>query len=253
MGQTLDHRREREKIRNKDKEVLMPCYFFSGQKYIRVHRGETGPGTVDQPGYPADLVSGWSFDKFKFAVPNGIDATMYDDTGSYFFAGTMFIRLTRGEEGPGTLDGGYPKKISDLGWPSEFCSDLDAALYSEGKAYFFKGQNYIRVSRSPGVLSKPDPNYPASIGAWQFDPTGGTLFASSGISAALNSGSVDYFFEKYIPHALNPPRYIRMPRGETGPGKIDSGYPAPITDWGWSKFGFGDQGIRGALFSGKDS
>ena len=28
------------------------CYFFKGPRYLRVTRGDTGPGTVD-PGYPA--------------------------------------------------------------------------------------------------------------------------------------------------------------------------------------------------------
>ena len=29
------------------RSTAMPCYFFSGNQYIRVTRGNTGPGTVD--------------------------------------------------------------------------------------------------------------------------------------------------------------------------------------------------------------
>ena len=33
------------------------CYFFKGDQYVRVSRGDVGPGTVD-PGYPAHI-SNW--------------------------------------------------------------------------------------------------------------------------------------------------------------------------------------------------
>ena len=35
------------------------CYFFDGDRYIRVTRGDTGAGTVD-PGYPAPI-SDWGW------------------------------------------------------------------------------------------------------------------------------------------------------------------------------------------------
>ena len=35
------------------------CYFFDGNRYIRVTRGDTGAGTVDA-GYPKDIsIWGW--------------------------------------------------------------------------------------------------------------------------------------------------------------------------------------------------
>lgn len=38
---------------------------------------------------------------------------------------------------------------------------------------------------------------------------------------------IDYFFSGN--------RYIRVTRGEIGPGRIDPGYPAPISNWGWGR------------------
>jgi len=57
------------------------CYFFDGNRYIRVTRGDTGAGTVD-PGYPLNIsVWGWP-DGFG---ANGIDAALYSGSKCYLF------------------------------------------------------------------------------------------------------------------------------------------------------------------------
>jgi hypothetical protein len=226
----------------------MPCYFFSGPEYVRVHRGETGPGTQDE-GYPLAVTIGWN------TFPHGFDASnlvpLYDETGAYFFNSTSYIRMTRGAEGPGTLDFA-PRTIASLGYPAPFnAGPFDAALYSEGHVYFFKGLSYLRCTRSVGFLGPHDQSYPANLTDWGW--AGAADFAaSSGISAALNSGGVDYFFEKFIPKTYSEQRYIRVTRGETGPGTVDKGYPLPISNWNWKGFP-GSQGVTGSLFSGVDS
>ena len=50
----------------------MPCYFFSFNRYIRVNRGDIGPGIVDLQ-YPAPI-SNWGWGEFG---RNGIDAALY--------------------------------------------------------------------------------------------------------------------------------------------------------------------------------
>src|SRR3984957_15729576 len=104
------------------------------------------------------------------------------------------------------------------------------------KDYFFSGKQYIRVTRTdtgPGVV---DPGYPRPISSnW-----GWGTFGADGIDAALYSGSKCYFFSGN--------RYIQVTRGETGPGAVDPGYPAPISNWGWGAFGA--DGINAALYSG---
>ena len=104
------------------------CYFFSGKEYIRVTRGETGAGTVDA-GYPRPIsVWGWgSFGK------DGIDAALYSGSRCYFFAGDKYIRVTRADEGAGTVDKGYPKPIApNWGWGSFGKHGISAALNSGG-------------------------------------------------------------------------------------------------------------------------
>jgi hypothetical protein len=139
------------------------CYFFKGSRYIRVTRGDTGPGTVDQ-GYP-EPISNWGWpDGFG---ANGIDAALYSRSKTYFFKGSRYIRVTRGDTGPGTVDQGYPKPISNWGWPDGFgANGIDAALYSGPKSYFFKGDQYIRVTRGDTGPGTVDPGYPEPLSNW---------------------------------------------------------------------------------------
>ncbi|WP_177188118.1 hemopexin repeat-containing protein [Rhodococcus maanshanensis] len=206
------------------------CYFFNGYQYIRVTRTDTGPGTID-PGYPKNI-SEWQWGTFG---SNGIDAALYSGTKCYFFNGNQYIRVTRTDTGPGTIDPGYPKNISEWQWGTFGSNGIDAALYSGTKCYFFNGNQYIRVTRTdtgPGTI---DPGYPKNISEWQW----GT-FGSNGIDAALYSGTKCYFF--------NGNQYIRVTRTDTGPGTIDPGYPKNISEWQWGTFG--SNGIDTALYSG---
>lgn len=168
---------------------------------------------------------------------------LFSGSKTYFFVGDQYIRVTRGDEGPGAVDPGYPKNVSGWGWGSFGQDGIDAALHSRGKTYFFAGDQYIRVSRGdsgPGVV---DPGYPKDIAEWgwpDFAQNGQGDTISPGIDAALFSGSKAYFFDG--------PEYVRVTRGETGPGTVDPGYPKAISTWGWG--GFGLFGIDAALHSG---
>jgi hypothetical protein len=208
-------------------------YFFAGDHYVRVQRAETGPGTVDS-GYPAPL-SAWGWGTFG---ADGIDAALSSGSKNYFFAGPKYIRVTRGETGPGTIDPGYPRPISDWGWGRFGAEGIDAALNSGAKTYFFTGDQYIRVTRlGDSDLGTIDGGYPRTIAAgWGWGD-----FGANGIDAALYSGAVCYFF--------SGDQYIRVHRGETGAGILDSGYPRPIAAaWNWGRFGA--TGIDAALYSG---
>jgi hypothetical protein len=156
------------------------CYFFSGKQYIRVTRDVTGPGTVD-PGYPRPISPNWGWGAFG---ANGIDAALYSGSKCYFFSGKQYIRVTRGETGPGTVDAGYPRPISVWNWGSFGANGIDAALYSGSRCYFFSGNQYIRVTRSDEGAGTVDAGYPKPISPnW-----GWGSFGANGISAALYSG-----------------------------------------------------------------
>jgi hypothetical protein len=153
-----------------------------------------------------------------------LDAALFSGPKCYFFDGNRYLRVTRGDTGAGTVDAGYPAPISNWNWPAGFgSSGIDAALYSGSKCYFFRGNQYIRVTRGDTGAGTVDPGYPAPISNWNW-PAG---FGSSGIDAALYSGSKCYFFRGN--------QYIRVTRGDTGAGTVDAGYPAPITNWGWPR------------------
>jgi hypothetical protein len=92
------------------------CYFFDGNRYVRVTRGDTGPGFVDHD-YPRDI-SNWGWPS-GFGS-NGIDEALYSGSKCYFFKGSSYIRVTRGDTGPGTVDPGYPNNISAWRWPIGF-------------------------------------------------------------------------------------------------------------------------------------
>jgi hypothetical protein len=154
------------------------CYFFSGNEYIRVTRGQSGAGAID-PGYPKPI-SNWGWGSFG---ANGIDAALYSGYVCYFFSGKEYIRVRRGQSGAGTIDAGYPKPISNWGWGSFGADGIDAALYSGSKCYFFSGTQYIRVSRSEQSPGSLDPGYPKPISNW-----GWGSFGADGISDALYSG-----------------------------------------------------------------
>ncbi|MDQ3660456.1 MAG: hemopexin repeat-containing protein [Actinomycetota bacterium] len=99
----------------------------------------------------------------------GLDAALYSGSKCYFFDGNRYIRVTRGDTGPGTVDPGYPAPISNWGWPGGFGSaGIDAALYSHTKCYFFKGNQYIRVTRGDTGPGTVDPGYPADISMWRW-------------------------------------------------------------------------------------
>jgi Hemopexin len=167
-------------------------YFFSGNQYIRVTRGDTGPGVVDA-GYPRTISPNWGWGSFG---ANGIDAALYSGSKCYFFAGGEYIRVTRAVTGPRTIDPGYPRPIApNWGWGAFGANGIDAALYSNSKCYFFSGKEYIRVTRGETGPGTVDAGYPRPISVW-----GWGSFGANGIDAALYSGSRCYFFsgDQYI-------------------------------------------------------
>jgi hypothetical protein len=146
-------------------------YFFKGDHYLRLT-----DAAVDA-GYPKPIAGNWQ--NLPAAFNSGIDAALMRDNGKiYFFKGSQYVRLTGSKK-----DAGYPKPIAG-NWknlPAHFNSGIDAALMREnnGKIYFFKGNQYVRIGKD----SIMDRGYPASIAAnWPGLPTG----FQNGIQAAMN-------------------------------------------------------------------
>ncbi|MCJ1383182.1 hypothetical protein MMC17_006295 [Xylographa soralifera] len=208
----------------------LKVYFFSGSRYIRVTRGETGGGSVDADYNPPAPISNWQWPSFPDGTAfgaNGIDAALYSGSKCYFFKGPWYVRVTRnGTVNAGQQDFPAPRPISDWGWPKLAngqifgANGIDAALWSGPVCYFFSGNQYIRVPRGDDDFGKADPGYPNSIeGGWGWPQP----FANS-VKGALPSGLKCYFF-------LGP-EYIRVSRGLE------------------LAAGFGVNGIDAALYSG---
>lgn len=146
------------------------------------------------------------------AFLENIDTAVWrrDNNKAYLFSGEWYVRYTDISKG---IDEGYPKRIHPnwKGLPAAFRSDLDAALYrsSNNKLYFFKGNQYVRLTGT-----EVDPGYPKSIGAsW------------NGLPADFEAG-IDAAFERESNgkiYMFKGDRYVRLT--ET---TVDAGYPKSI-------------------------
>jgi hemopexin len=163
-------------------------YLFSGNKYVRIT--DVSAGRDD--GYPRNIAGNWP--GLPAAFQSGIDAALWRDSNGavYLFKGSQYVRFSKVSDG---VDSGYPKSIADdwPGLPAAFQTGIDAALLREsnGKIYFFKGNQYVRFS---DVSAGVDAGYPKPIsGSWPGLPASFT----SNLGAALmrRDNHKIYFFK----------------------------------------------------------
>ncbi len=183
-------------------------YFFQDNVYRRYNRSAK---RVDE-GYPLSIYKYWKFEgNFRF----GMDACINWGNGkAYMFLDGQYIRY---DIESGKTDDGYPLLTSKVwNFPGGFNHNIDAAInFGNGKAYFFKDDQYIRYDMKSG---KTDPGYPASIARnWHF-PAG----FNEDLDAAFNYGNGKAYFFK-------GDQYIRY---DLATGKVDEGYPKSISR-GW--------------------
>ena len=78
---------------------------------------------------------------------------------AYFFNGNRYIRYDIAAD---RADPGYPKSINAETWPGVIWTDgIDAVVnWGNGKAYFFKGSQYIRYDIK---TDRADPGYPKPV------------------------------------------------------------------------------------------
>lgn len=165
------------------------------------------------------------------AFMNKIDAAVWrrENDKVYLFSGAWYVRYSNIADG---IDEGYPKRISGNwnGLPSSFRNGIDAALFrtSNGKLYFFKGNQYVRLTGTT-----VDAGYPKTISAsW------------NGLPAHFQTG-IDAVFERESNgkiYMFKGNQYVRLT--ET---TVDSGYPKSIAaHWPSMPSSFND-GIDAAL------
>lgn len=196
-------------------QYSLRCYFFKESQYVRY---DWNTETTDS-GYPQPL-SAWNFPPY---FTKGIDAALNGSgayTGkAYFFKGSQYVRYDWMNDAP---DPGYPQSLSTWGFDGAFATGIDCALEGHGpysgKAYFFKGSQYIRYD---WVADKLDDGYPQPLGEWNLPED----FAH-GIDAAIN-GVGQYVGKAYL---FRGNRYLRY---DWSTDSVDPGYPQEISG-GWS-------------------
>jgi len=194
-------------------------YLFSGNRYARISQIGDGADST----YPRAIAGNWK--GLPASFQSGLDAALWRQSNGkiYFFKGDQYVRISRVSAG---VDSGYPRPIAGNwpGLPLSFTQGIDAALWrkSNGKIYFFKGDQYVRFS---SVSRGMDSGYPRPIaGNWPGLPDA----FNQGIDAALtrrDTGQI-YFFKG--------PAYVRYSSVSRG---IDSTYPRWI-DPNWTQFPF---------------
>jgi hypothetical protein len=132
------------------------AYLFKGDQYLRV---DQGTNAVD--GEVSSIAENWGgLGDIGFA--EGIGAAInWSDGKLFLFRGDSYARYDIAAD---HVDDGYPLLIADQ-WPGladlGFGSDLDAAvLWPNGKAFFFKGDQYVRFDVAS---DQADAGYPQPI------------------------------------------------------------------------------------------
>ncbi|WP_111707547.1 hemopexin repeat-containing protein [Lutibacter citreus] len=231
-------------------------YFFKNDQYIRVNPSNNF--TVES-GYPRTIAGNW--EGLSGSFNNDIAAAVWSGTNKkvYFFKGENYVRIDPFNNWKrGT---GYPKLIAtnrigkrpDLkqafaalnidsnwpGFPNNFGQNLDASFWANknGRAYFFQGNQYVRVN--PNKNWEVDLGYPKPIaGNWPGFPTSFT----SNLDAVVGNDKNNkiYFFKGS--------QYLRVDPNNSW--AVDPGYPKPIAgNWQGFPASFAS-GVNAAIWSG---
>jgi hypothetical protein len=186
------------------------AYFFEGDHYFRY---DWANDEID-PGYPLSL-TGWGL---TGGFATGVDAALNGqgprEGKAYFFKGNKYVRYDWKTE---KIDAGYPKPLG-FGLKDAFATSVDAALNGQagnaGKAYFFKGNQFVRYDWKTGKL---DPGYPQPLSSWGL-PSGFSSAVDAAISGQAGFAGKAYFFKG-----------TQYARYDWKKERADAGYPKPIS------------------------
>lgn len=203
--------------------MIAKAYFVLGAQYVRY---DAASDSVDS-GYPKPIAGNW-LGCAEIGFQDGLDAAAeWPAEKVYFFKGNQYARY---DIRANRIDAGYPLLIGDQ-WAgfsaAGFDGGVDAAVHwGNGKAYFFKGNRYLRYDIA---ADRVDDGFPQSVAdGWSgFHDAG----FDSGVNAAVNWGDGKAYFFK-------DDKYLRY---DLAADKIDDGYPSAIAE-GWpslARAGFG--------------
>jgi hypothetical protein len=195
----------------------------------------------------------------RFAAPKAVFDTALRGTGRWsdriwLFKGDSFLRYFEKKDAHDEVDGPITITQSWSGWPANFATGIDASLQGtadyEGKAWFFKGNQYLRYDlASDKVELAPRP----IAGNWLRMPDN---FAQ-GIDAAVHGlgpyYGICWFFKgnQYVRYNLqrNKEGVEGGPRPIAGPWGGDK-WPATFTSIDFAFYGTGSDAEKLYFFHG---
>ncbi|MEV4925093.1 hemopexin repeat-containing protein [Streptomyces roseoverticillatus] len=204
---------------------MTKAFFLRGANYARY---DLDDDRVDD-GYPKSISVGWSGIEGTGFESDVDTAVELGDRKLYFFKGSSYLRI---DEDQLAVDG----EVRDIGgaWggfsAAGFSDALDAAVnWRNGKAYFFRGDSYIRYdiagdSVDGGAASPIAGNWPGFSEAGFTDGIEGAFLSDSGKAYFFRGGS-----------------YLRY---DVVGGHVDDGYPRPVSG-NWP--GMDEAGFSGAV------
>ena len=238
QGFPLEFRRDIDAALSADGPFKGKAYFFKGDQYIRY---DWNTQKVDN-GYPKTITTTWNHWPSEFS--GGIDSALSGNGPfkgkAYFFKGNQYIRYDWEKD---KVDKGYPRKIEESwqGWPSDFYEQIDAALPGDdpfkNKAFFFKGNQYIRYDWEQDRI---DPGFPQEIkpyirgGVSHYFKTHRDEFRDEFVEKGFSSGKAFFFMGS---------QYVRY---DWSADNADTGYPRIIEN-SWQGWPIGFDSIDAAL------
>jgi hypothetical protein len=162
-------------------------YFLRDAQYLKYNLRSDSAGPIKP------IAGNWHGLPAAWAA-SGVDAAVNWGNGKvYFFKGGEYLRYDIATD---RADDNYPRPLTPRwwpNWPAAWTSGIDAGVaLKSGKAYLFKGREYLRYDI---VRDRVDEGYPLPIaGHWPGLPN---VF-SSGIDAVIRAPgedlTVDYFY-----------------------------------------------------------
>jgi Hemopexin len=187
------------------------AYFFKRDKYVRY---DWTSNAVDA-GFPMPL-SAWNLPgEFSPGIDAALSGTGKYHSKAFFFNDGQYVRY---DWSTGQVDQGYPLNLTYWKFPGGFLPGIDAAVngYGQfaGKAYFFKGNRYVRYDWSSESV-----DFEGELSAWKHPSPCSLVIdaALEGQGAYLNKA---YFFREGV--------YVRY---DWSSQACDAGYSALSRAW----------------------
>lgn len=139
-----------------DAGVVWPngkIYFFRRQEYLAFDLAADSVA----PGYPAPTKPNWKGWPEHWTRVDG--ALVWPNGRAYFFCSNEYLAFDIASD---TVLPGYPQPIASgwRGWPSDWTNIDSAILWPNGRAYFFRGDEYLAFDIEKDTVL---PGYPATI------------------------------------------------------------------------------------------